>query len=139
MKLKFYDHTVIIDFICTVHIYNIYIIYIYKYIYLAISLVLWFTWNWRKAWVMIEKTALEISVPVKMTGRELHMIDSSFSQLIILILNLLKRLSLFHCFSFHCFTVLSKYVHVTSEFTVYSWVSNPLFLILGGVGIFSQI
>ena len=88
------------------------------------SLVLWFTWNWWKAWVRIEKTSLEISVPVKMTGRELHMIDSSFSQLIIHILNLLTRLPLFHCFSFHCFTVLSKYVHAKSEFTVYSWVSN---------------
>ena len=70
------------------------------------------------------KTALEINMLVKMinvmTGRKLNRTDSYLLQLIIHILNLLTKLSLFPCFSFYCFTVLWK--HSKSEFTVYSQV-----------------
>ena len=70
------------------------------------------------------KTALEINMLVKMinvmTGRKLNRTDSYLLQLIIHILNLLTKLSLFPCFSFYCFTVLWK--HFKSEFTVYSQV-----------------
>ena len=68
------------------------------------------------------KAALEINMLVKMikvmTGRKLNRIDSYLLQLIIHILNLLTKLSLFLCFSFYCLTVLWK--HFKSEFTVYS-------------------
>ena len=70
------------------------------------------------------KTALEIDMLVKMinvmTGRKLNRTDSYLLQLIIHILNLLTKLSLFLCFSFYCFTALWKYFK--SEFTVYSQV-----------------
>ena len=71
----------------------------------------------RKEW----KTALEKNMLVKMinvmTGRKLNRTDSYLLQLIIHILNLLTKLSLFLCFSFYCFTVLWKYFK--SEFTIY--------------------
>ena len=71
------------------------------------------------------KTALEINMLVKMinvmTGRKLNRTDSYLLQLIIHILNLLTKLSLFLCFSFYCFTVLGK--HFKSEFTVYLQVT----------------
>ena len=70
------------------------------------------------------KAALEINMLFKMinvmTGRKLNRTDSYLLQLIIHILNLLTKLSLFLCFSFYCFTVLWKYFR--SEFTVYSQV-----------------
>ena len=70
------------------------------------------------------KTALEINMLVKMinvmTGRKLNRTDSYLLQLIIHILNLLTKLSLFLCISFYCFTVLWK--HFRSELTVCSQV-----------------
>ena len=70
------------------------------------------------------KTSLEINMLVKMinamTGRKLNRTDSYLLQLIIHILNLLTKLSLFLCFSFYRFTVLWQ--HFKSEFTVYSQV-----------------
>ena len=67
------------------------------------------------------KTPLEINMLFKMineiTGRKLNRTDLYLFQLIIHILNLLTKLSLFLCFSFYCFTVLWK--HFKSEFTVY--------------------
>ena len=65
------------------------------------------------------KTALKINMLVKMinvmTGRTPNRTNSYFLQLVIHILNLLTKLSLFPCFSFYCFTVLWK--HFKSEFT----------------------
>ena len=70
------------------------------------------------------KTAPGINMQVKMIyvmiGRKRNRTDSYFLQLVIYILNLLTKLSLFPCFSFYCFTVLWK--HSKSEFTVYSQV-----------------
>ena len=68
------------------------------------------------------KTAVEIDTLVKMinvmTEKKLNRTDSYLLQLIIHILNLLTRLSLFLCFSLYCFTLLWK--HFKPVFTVYS-------------------
>ena len=68
------------------------------------------------------KTGLEINMQVKiinvMTGRKRNRTDSYLLQLVIHILNVLTKYSLFRCFSFYYFTVLWK--HCKSEFTVYS-------------------
>ena len=90
------------------------------------------------------KTALEINMLVKMinvmTGRKLNRTDSYLLQLIIHILNLLTKLSLFLCFSFYSFTVLWKHVYFTWKFTVCSQVPNTGgVLIVDGVGIFPKI
>ena len=62
------------------------------------------------------KTALEIDMLVKMinvmTGRKLNRTDSYLLQLIIHILNLLTKLSLFLCFSF---TVSLSYENILSQ------------------------
>ena len=90
------------------------------------------------------KTILEINMPVKMinvmTGRKHNRTHPYLLQLIIHILDLLTKLSLFLCFSFYSFTVLWKHVYFTWKFTVYSQVPNTGgVLIVDGVGIFPKI
>ena len=67
------------------------------------------------------KTSLEINMLVKMinamTGRKLNRTDLYLLQLIIHILNLLTKLSLFLCFSFYCFTALGKHLSQNSQST----------------------
>ena len=71
------------------------------------------------------KTTLEINMLIKMmnvmTGRTLNRTDSYLLQLIIHILKILTKISLFLCFSIYCFFVLGK--HFKSEFTVYLQVT----------------
>ena len=87
------------------------------------------------------KTALEINMLVKMinvmTGRKLSRTDSYLLQLVIHILNLLTKLSLFPCFSFYCFTV--PWIYFKSESTIYSQVPIQDGPYLRGIGIFPQI
>ena len=60
------------------------------------------------------KTPLELNMLAKMineiTGKKLNRTDLYLFQLIIHILNILTKLSLFLCFSFYCFTVLWKHL-----------------------------
>ena len=69
------------------------------------------------------KTALEINVLVKMInlmiGRKLNRTDSYLLQLVIHILNLLTKPSLFSCFSF---TVSLSYENILSQNSVYTQV-----------------
>ena len=75
-----------------------------------------------------------VKMIIVMTRRKLNRTDSYLLQLIIHILNLLTKLSLFLCFSFYGLTALWK--HVKSEFTVYSGPYTEGVLIVSGVRIF---
>ena len=86
------------------------------------------------------KTAVETNMVVKiikvLTGRKLNRTDSYLLQLIIRVLNLLTKVSLFLCFSFYCFTVLWKHFK-----SIHSLLAGPYaggVLIVRGVEFFPK-
>ena len=88
--------------------------------------------EWKKA---LEKNMLVKMINV-MIGRKLNRTDSYLLHLVIHILNILTKPSLFSCFSFYSFTVLWK--HFKLEFSLHAGRYTGGVLTVPGVGFFSQ-